>query len=54
MENKMQIKKLKVEELKPAQYNPRKKLKPGDTGVFGWAKMNPLDFRLYPRLKTAT
>ena len=26
----MQIKKIKVEELKPAQYNPRKKLKPGD------------------------
>ena len=26
----MQIERLKVEELKPAEYNPRKKLKPGD------------------------
>ena len=26
----MQIKKMKVEDLKPADYNPRKKLKPGD------------------------
>ena len=26
----MQIEKLKVEQLKPADYNPRKKLKPGD------------------------
>ena len=26
----MQIERLKVEDLKPAEYNPRKKLKPGD------------------------
>ena len=30
MENIMKIEKLKVEQLKPADYNPRKKLKPGD------------------------
>ena len=30
MENVMQIQRLKVEDLKPAEYNPRKKLKPGD------------------------
>jgi len=30
MENIMQIERLKVEDLKPADYNPRKKLKPGD------------------------
>ena len=30
MEIKMQIERLRIEDLKPADYNPRKKLKPGD------------------------